>query len=250
MIEALSFLGPLGPVVRVANSCIYYDSEHAAGVCLGTFRACTHVQLALACQQSMLKVQHRSRLTMQHVYGHTRNLGNECGDHAAAHGTFACVSNHNPSTRWVRHNFDTSACLEQLRNIYNRNNIVPSGRKLVLSHTHCITCCLLCAQPFTVPCCISSKPWKAKLLVFLPLRVLVKVSHTTCGNLQWSCYYTSRSAALSNPLLMKLTWRGSHSLVMLLLMYSVFTNLHDATLGTIARGVYLMWYVTIATPKH
>ena len=37
------------------------------------------------------------------------------------------------------------------------------------------------AQPFTVPCCTSSEPWKAQLRVFLPLQVLVKVSHTTCG---------------------------------------------------------------------
>ena len=67
IVEAPSFLGPHGPVARDANSCIYYDSKHAAGVCLGTIQARTHVQLALACQQSMLKVQHRSRLTMQHV---------------------------------------------------------------------------------------------------------------------------------------------------------------------------------------
>ena len=67
MIEALSFLGPRGPVARDANSCIYDDSKHAAGVCLGTVQARTHVQLALACQQSMLSVQHRLRLTMQHV---------------------------------------------------------------------------------------------------------------------------------------------------------------------------------------
>ena len=51
----------------------------------------------------MLSVQHKLRLTMQHVYGHTLNL-------AAALGTFGLVSNHNLATRWVRHNFDTSAC--------------------------------------------------------------------------------------------------------------------------------------------
>ena len=33
-----------------------YDSKHAAGVCLGTIQARTHVQLALACQQSMISV--------------------------------------------------------------------------------------------------------------------------------------------------------------------------------------------------
>ena len=50
MIEALSFLGPRGPVVRDVETCIYYDSKHAAGVCLGTIQARSHVQLALACQ--------------------------------------------------------------------------------------------------------------------------------------------------------------------------------------------------------
>ena len=51
---------------------------------LGTIQARTHVQLALACRQSMIGAQHRLRLTMQHVYGHGVNLGNECADHAAA----------------------------------------------------------------------------------------------------------------------------------------------------------------------
>ena len=83
-IEALSFLGPHGPVTRDEQSCIYYDSMHAAGVCLGTIQVRTHVQLALACQRSMICTQHRLRLTMQHVYGHGGNLGNECADHAAA----------------------------------------------------------------------------------------------------------------------------------------------------------------------
>ena len=85
VIEALSFLGPRDPVARDANSCIYYDSKLAVGVYLGTIQARTHVQLARACQQSMLSVQHRLRFTM-HVYGHTGNLGNECADHAAALG--------------------------------------------------------------------------------------------------------------------------------------------------------------------
>ena len=55
------------------------DSMHAAGICLGTIQARTHVQLTLACQQSMIRVQHRLRLTMQHVYGKSGNLGNETG---------------------------------------------------------------------------------------------------------------------------------------------------------------------------
>ena len=54
---------------------------------------------------------------MQHVYGHTGNLGNECADHAAAQGTFGLLSNHNLSTRWARHNFDTCACCGDVNSI-------------------------------------------------------------------------------------------------------------------------------------
>ena len=43
MIEAFSFLGPRGPVARDMDSCIYYDSKHAAGVCLGTIQAQAHI---------------------------------------------------------------------------------------------------------------------------------------------------------------------------------------------------------------
>ena len=91
MIEALFFLGRHGPVARDANSCIFYDSKHAVGICLGTVQARTHVQLALACHQALLQIQHRLRFTMQHVYGHTGNVGNECADHAAARGALGLV---------------------------------------------------------------------------------------------------------------------------------------------------------------
>ena len=87
------------------------DSKHAAGVCLGTTQARSHVQLALSCQQSLLKVQHRLRFTMQQVYGHAENLGNECADHAAALGAFGLVSNHNFFTRWTHHSFDFASNL-------------------------------------------------------------------------------------------------------------------------------------------
>ena len=50
MIEAVSFLGPRGTITPDEQSRIYYDSMHAAGICLGTIQARTHVQLALACQ--------------------------------------------------------------------------------------------------------------------------------------------------------------------------------------------------------
>ena len=63
IIEALSFSRARGPVARDACSCVFYDSQHAAGVCLGTIHARTHVQLGLSCQQLLLKVQRRLRFT-------------------------------------------------------------------------------------------------------------------------------------------------------------------------------------------
>ena len=82
MIEALSFLGLQG---------------------LGTIEARTHVR--------------RLRLTMQHVYRHRRDLGNECADHAAALGTFGLISNHYVATRLIHHNFDASVCFDGCDNI-------------------------------------------------------------------------------------------------------------------------------------
>ena len=116
MIEAWSFLGLRGLVTHDEQS-LLYDSMHAAGICLGTIQARTHVQLAVACQQSMIRAQHRLRLTMQHVYDHGGNLGNECADHAAALGTFGLISSHHVATRWIRHNFDTSVCFDGCNNI-------------------------------------------------------------------------------------------------------------------------------------
>ena len=109
MIEALSFLGPHGPVARDEQSCIYCDSLHAAGLCLGTIQSRTHVQLAVACLRSMIFAQRKLPLTMQHAYGHSGNLGNECADHAGALGTSGFTSSHNVATRWIHHNFAASA---------------------------------------------------------------------------------------------------------------------------------------------
>ena len=110
IIEALSFLGPHGPVTFEAFSCIFC-------VCLGTMHARTHVQLGLFCQQLLLKVQRRLRFTMQHIYSHAENLGNECADHAAALGAFGLVSNLNLSTRWVHYSFDSASCFPTCHNI-------------------------------------------------------------------------------------------------------------------------------------
>ena len=37
-------------------------------------------------------------LAMQHVYGHSGNLGNECADHAAALGSLGLISSHPATT--------------------------------------------------------------------------------------------------------------------------------------------------------
>ena len=169
MIEALSFLGPHVPDARDSCSCVFYHSKHAAGICLGTIQARTHVQLALSFQQSLLKVQHKLRFTMQHVYGHAENLGNECADHAAALGAFGLVSNHNLSTRWTHHSFDSASCfascdnlgdvLEKLRDI--RTEHVSASRQQTRSRrfvphraTLCSSClrhCPLGCSPFILP---------------------------------------------------------------------------------------------------
>ena len=127
MIEALSFSGPRGPVVL---DFFQNDSKHAACVSLGTIQPRTHVQLAPACQQSMIRAQHRLRLTMQHVKGHGGNLGNECADHAAALGTFGLTSSHNVATRWIHHNFESVACfwlLSQLEIFFGPTTTSPNG---------------------------------------------------------------------------------------------------------------------------
>ena len=113
MIETLSFFGLHGPVAWDEQSCIFfYDSLHAVGICLGTIQARTHVQLALAYRRSMIFAQRILWLTMQHVYGHSGNFGNECADHAAALGTLGFTLNHNVATRWINNNFDASACFD------------------------------------------------------------------------------------------------------------------------------------------
>ena len=151
------------------NSHVFFDSMHAAGICLGTIQARTHVQLALACQQFMIRVQHRLRFTMQHVSGHSGNLGNECADHAAALGTYGLISRHNVTSRCVRHTFDSDGCfngchsigetLERLQHIRTNIATFSSGQSLALAifivffvFSAFLTCApvmgLTCSQPF------------------------------------------------------------------------------------------------------
>ena len=65
----------------------------------------------------MIFAELKLRLTMQHEYGHSGNLGNECADHAAALGTFGLTSNNNIATRWIHYNFGAFACFDGCHNI-------------------------------------------------------------------------------------------------------------------------------------
>ena len=112
MVQALSILGPHGLVARDANS--LFESKHATGVRLGTVQARTHVQLALACQPAVLKVQHRLRFTM---HGQTENLGFECPDHAAALGALGHVSSDHLSTLRAHHSLHSASCFASCSNI-------------------------------------------------------------------------------------------------------------------------------------
>ena len=47
IIEALSFLGPSGPLARDSQACIFYDSRHAASICLGIVQSRANVPLRL-----------------------------------------------------------------------------------------------------------------------------------------------------------------------------------------------------------
>ena len=74
-------------------------------------------------------------------------------------------------------------------------------------------------------------------------------SHTTCGMLYWSCCFTSRSAAFSNPLLMKLTWPRSHSLVIFALDLLCYKEGADAsTRGS--SGHHCPWSVFLLVWHH
>ena len=112
MIEALSFLGPRGPVTPDEQSSFFFNSMHAAGLCVGSYACATATRMS--------KVHDfRSTQTSGHhaTHGHSGNLGNEFADHAAALGTVGFTSNHNVATRWVHNNFDASACFDGCHHI-------------------------------------------------------------------------------------------------------------------------------------
>ena len=83
---------------------------------------------------------------MQHVHRHAGNFGNECADHAAALVSLGLVSSHNLATRWVGHNFDTSACCGDCDSI-SEVCCVPH-RVLSDSHARIASLVVLLSAPF------------------------------------------------------------------------------------------------------
>ena len=75
IIEAVSFLVPNGPVARESQTCIFYDSRHAASICLGTVQSRANVTLELTSKRLLLQVQLRLRFSFQHIYSHAQNPG-------------------------------------------------------------------------------------------------------------------------------------------------------------------------------
>ena len=94
IIEALSFLGPNGPVARDSQACIFYDSKHAASICLGTIQSRAKVPLGFTCQRLLLQTQLRLRFFCA---AHLQSCAESwtCADHAAVLGAHGLVSNQN-----------------------------------------------------------------------------------------------------------------------------------------------------------
>ena len=82
---------------------------------------------------------------------------------------------------------------------------------LSLNFAHALHHVLFALSPFSTHSlllcffCTSSEQWKAQRRVFLPFRVLVKVSHTICGILFKSCDFTRSCAASSYPVVDELS---------------------------------------------
>ena len=119
MIEALSFLGSHGPVARDEQSCIYYDSLHAAGVCLGhdpdSYTCATGTRMSTRpCCAPNTGFDSPCNMCMVTVVILEMN---ECTDHAAAPGTLGFTSSHIVTTRLIHHNFDATACFDGCHSI-------------------------------------------------------------------------------------------------------------------------------------
>ena len=202
MFEALSFLGSRGPVNPDEQSRICYDSMHAAGICLCTIQARTHVQLALACQQSMIRVQHRLRLIMHHVFGHGGNwvMNALIMLLLLAHvdSSLAIMSPRAGfiTTSTLLYVFDgcinIGGVLERLQHIRTNATSLPQDLSQSCFHHrfHCLFCISRDLRPFVSfalslfhlgSCCSQSSDGTDFFHPRQPYRVLTTTSSTTCG---------------------------------------------------------------------
>ena len=153
---------------------------------------------------------------MQHVYGHTGNLANECDNHAAALGALGLTSNHNNLfTRWTHHSFDSASCfatcynlgdvLEKLSDIrtehvstsqlQNRRQRFVLSPGFIVSHRACVISLVIISRSFPKPSLLQCflvvgyvLPWKSQIRLFIPPfcrhhRVLDLLFHVQIGGI-------------------------------------------------------------------
>ena len=97
---------------------------------MGMLQTRTNVPLGWTGQQLLLQAQLRLRITVQHVYSHGQNVGNECLDHAAALGAFGLISNQNINTRWVYPSFDSTTLLGPSGNTDEMLHVLRKVRRM------------------------------------------------------------------------------------------------------------------------
>ena len=136
-IDALSFLRPTSPVARDSHACIFNDSKHAAKICMGMIQSRTNVLVGLTSQR-LLQAQLRLRITMQHIYSHGQNVGNECADHAAALGSFGLIPNRTIHTRWVRSSSDSITVFDACGNLDEALQVLRNPRMTRMLAPHYI----------------------------------------------------------------------------------------------------------------
>ena len=217
----------------------------------------------------MIFAQRKLRLTMQHVYGHSGNLGNECADHCRCTRDFRLYLKPQRYHSLDSPNFDATACFDgchSITEILERSQRIRTDAVSLSQKKELALCspsgslCLLC---------ISRALWS---FVFLALSLFpfwflfpqtsdgqtffIRVCRTESRRLLRAqhvessvglAFSSGRSMVFSPLFSWKSTWPRSHCLVTLLLMYSVTrkacTILHDASWGTIVHGVFLiLWH--------
>ena len=136
----------------------------------------TNVPLGWTGQQLLLQAQLRLRITVQHVYGHGQNVGNECLDHAAALGALGRISNQNINTRWVCPSFDSTTLLGPSGNTDEMLHVLRKVRRM---HTPVARGSVQKLEECLLPCfpedpCVAPGP-RCSIMLCVWLRRYVRV---------------------------------------------------------------------------